>query len=333
MKLVSDFRQSDFRRAVPFVQGAVFALVALASMAPSTEAQSRTEISIEDASAAPENLTSTRDGTLFFGSTATGTIYRALPDKSQAVAWIRADKVGLTNVLGVLADEKTNTLWVCDNAPFRRGGTPPAGLPALRSFDLMTGEPKGTYPASGGGVCNDVAISADGAAYVSDTFGGRVLRLKPGDKALQVWASGPELRGVDGLSFLADGALYVNNFGNGKLLRIPLKADGAAGPAVELQTSIRFTRPDGLRTSGPKSLLQAEGGGRLTEITVDGDRAEVRVMKEGWSNTAGVTQIGEVAFVLAERRKAVAVPLLPSTTRETTGTPTQKGGVEAPKNP
>ena len=157
----------------------MLALVALAWAASPAAAQDRTEITIEDASAAPENLTSTQDGTVFFGSTAKGTIYRALPDKSQAVAWIRADKAGLTNVLGLLADEKSNTLWVCDNAPFGRG-TPPAGLPALRSFDLKTGEAKGTYPAPGGGVCNDVAIASDGTAYTSDTFGGRVLQAQAG---------------------------------------------------------------------------------------------------------------------------------------------------------
>ena len=129
----------------PGFRGGLLALVALARAASPAAAQDRTEITIEDASAAPENLTSTRDGTVFFGSTAKGTIYRALPDKAQAEAWISAAEARLTNVLGVLADEKSNTLWVCDNAPFGRG-TPPAGLPALRSFDLKTGEAKGTYP-------------------------------------------------------------------------------------------------------------------------------------------------------------------------------------------
>src|SRR4051794_29784395 len=135
----------------PGFRWAMLALVALAWVASPAAAQDRTEITIEDASAAPENLTSTQDGTVFFGSTAKGTIYRALPDKSQAVAWIPGDKAKLTNVLGLLADEKSNTLWVCDNAPFGRG-TPPAGLPALRSFDLKTGEAKGTFAAPGGGV-------------------------------------------------------------------------------------------------------------------------------------------------------------------------------------
>jgi hypothetical protein len=38
----------------------------------------------------------------------------------------------------------------------------------------------------------------------------------------------------------------------------------------------------------------------------------VRVIKEGLTNAAGVTRIGETALVLIERRKAVSVPTSPS---------------------
>jgi streptogramin lyase len=295
-----------------------------------TKAQSRTEIAINDTRVAPENLTSSQDGTVFFGSTAKGTIYRAHPGAAQADAWIQGEAAGLTNVLGVLADDKSNTLWVCANAPFGRG-TPPAGLPALRSFNLKTGEAKGTYPAPNGGVCNDVAVAADGTAYASDTFGGRVLRLKPGAEALDVWLADPQLRGVDGLSILADGALYVNNFFNGKLSRIHVKEDGTAGQIVVIQTSVPFSRPDCMRASGPKTLLQVEGQGRLTEITIDGDRGEVRVIKDGLTNAAGVTQIGATALVLVERLKAVLVPMAASNDRAPAGAPAEEGGDGLPK--
>jgi Domain of unknown function (DUF4440) len=291
-----------------------------------TPAGSPTEITIGDTSVGSENLTSTSDGTVFFGSTTKGTIYRALPGKAQAEAWIRGADAKLTNVLGVLADEKSNTLWVCDNAPFGRGA-PPAGLPALRSFDLKTGDAKDTYPSPNGGVCNDVAIAADGTAYASDTFGGRVLRLKPGARSLDVWLADPQLRGVDGLSLLADGALYVNNIFNGKLLRLPVKEDGTAGQIMEIPTSVPFSRPDGMRASGPKTLLQIEGSGRLAEITIDGDKGKVRILKEGLANATGVTQIGATALVLVERNKAVPVPMTASVARASAEPPTQAGGV------
>ena len=168
---------------------------------------------------------------MYFGSTATGTIYRAAAGASVAEPWIVASAVGLSNVLGVLADDKTNTLWVCQNAAGGRGGAPAVGQTALRSFDLRTGAAKGTYPfPPNSGVCNDIAIAADGAAYASESFRGRVHRLKPGASALEVWATdAAQLNVIDGLSFLADGSLYANNFSTGRLFRIPVNADGSAG--------------------------------------------------------------------------------------------------------
>ena len=83
---------------------------------------------------------------MYFGSTAKGTIYRAAPGAAQAEPWIQASTAGLTNVLGVLADDKTSTLWVCQNSTGGRGGAPTVGQTALRSFDLKSGAAKGTYP-------------------------------------------------------------------------------------------------------------------------------------------------------------------------------------------
>jgi hypothetical protein len=55
-------------------------------------------------------------------------------------------------------------------------------------------------------------------------------------------------------------------------------------------------------------MLQAEGQGRLTDITIDGNRAEVKVLKEGLTGATAVTLVGDTAFVLVDRLKAVAVP-------------------------
>jgi hypothetical protein len=72
-----------------------------------------------------------------------------------------------------------------------------------------------------------------------------------------------------------------------------------------------LSRPDGLRSVGPRTLLQAEGQGRVTELTIDGNRANVRVLKDGLSGATGVTLVADTAFVLVERAKAVAVPYRP----------------------
>lgn len=308
-------RSSAFLLAVPLLAIAVATPLVRGQGSgktdPATAAQApRTEITIGDASASPENLTSSKEGAVYFGCTTKGTIYRALPNAPQAEPWIKAELVGSTNVLGLLADDKSNTLWVCANLPF--GGGAASGQMALRAFDLKTGGDKGSYPISGGGASNDIAIAPDGTVYVSESFGGRILRLKPGAKSIEVWIADPQLRGVDGMAFLADGALYINNFFNGKLSRIAIKADGGPGAIVDIQTSLPLRRPDGMRASGPNTLLQAEGTGRLTETTINGDKGEVRVIKEGLASAAGVTQIGSLTLVLVERRKAVILPTIAS---------------------
>ena len=293
--------------------GLLVSVVALATIAPVVGAQGRTEITINDSgTVTPENLTSSRDGTVYFGSMVKGTIYRAAPGAAQAEPWILAAATGLTRVLGVLADDKSNTLWVCQNATGGQGGAPASGQTALRSFDLKTGAPKGTYPfPPNGGVCNDIAVSADGSVFASESFRGRVHRLKPGATALDVWVTDQQLSVIDGLAFLADGSLYVNEFMSGKLFRISVNADGSAGALVPIETSMSLTRPDGLRTVGPRKLIQAEQQGRVAELTISGNRAEVKVIKDGLTRAAGVTIVGDTALVLVELTKAVAVPYRP----------------------
>ena len=287
-------------------------IVAVTTLASVARAQTRTQITVADSAVSPENITSSQDGTLYFGSMTKGTIYRAAPGAARAEPWILASTAGLTNVLGVLADDKSNTLWVCQNATGGRGGAPVAGQTALRSFDLKTGAAKGTYPfPPNSRICNDIAVSADGTAYASESYGGRVHRLKPGATALEVWASDSAINVIDGLAFLADGSLYVNNIGTSRLFRIPVKADGSAGAIVPIETSMPLGRPDGLRTAGPKKLIQAEQAGRVTELTINGDRAEVRVVQDGLTRPAGVTIIGDSVFVLVEFTKAVVVPYRP----------------------
>lgn len=286
------------------------AIVALAASAAVAGAQGRSEVTLTDTAATPENLTSSRDGTLYFGSMATGTIYRAAPGAARAVPWILAPAVGLTNVLGVLAHDQSNTLWVCQNAAGGRGGVAATGRTALRSFDLRSGAPKGTYPfPADAGFCNDIAVAADGVVYASESYRGRVHRLRPGAAALEVWASDTAMNVIDGLAFLADGALYVNTFNTGRLFRIPVNSDGTAGALVPIETSLPLTRPDGLRPAGTRTLLQAEQGGRVAELTIDGNRAAVRVLRDGLSRAAGVTLVGDTAFVqIFDARKAIAVP-------------------------
>lgn len=87
-----------------------------------------------------------------------------------------------------------------------------------------------------------------------------------------------------------------------------MNGDGRAGTIGKIETSMPLARPDGLRSVGPKTMIQAEGQGRITELTIDGNRAEVRVVQDGLTGPTGVAVVGDTALALVERAKAVLLP-------------------------
>ena len=256
-------------------------------------AHAATPVTIDDTGVFPESMTATASGDLIIGSSAKGTIYRAKAGQPKAEIWIDPKTSGMSAVLGVFADDKGKTLYVCSAAL----GAPPDKadqLSALRTFDLSTGAAKAAYPMPGGGkaLCNDVAIAKDGTVYVSETIGGQVLVLKKGASALATWIKDPKLGFVDGIAMGGDGAVYVNTVTTGHMYRIAVGAGGAAGDITELTPSVKLGGPDGLRALGGLKFLQAENGvGRVSIVTVSGTTATVTPLKEG---EPGITSAAEV---------------------------------------
>jgi sugar lactone lactonase YvrE len=282
------------RRSVLTILAITFALVGM-------QAADRTEITFAGERIFPESLTSTKDGTLFIGSLGQDSVYRATPASSRAEVWIQPKSNGLSTVLGVLADEASGTLWVCASATGGRNGAPVVGETALKAFDLKTGAFKASYAFPNNGLCNDIAVASDGTAYATDTTQGRVLRLKKGAKALDIWASDPMvLATADGIVVLADGHVYLNSVGQGTLMRIPVNKDGSAGAIAKLEPSRPLQGPDGMRAVGRNTVLLVEGG-RLDEVTFTGDKAEVKVLREGLPGITAVTVSEGTAYVSEAR--------------------------------
>ena len=277
--------------------GLVVAFVAMAGR-HAVDAQSRGEIVVNDTHVFPESLTSSEDGAVFFGSVSKGIVYRAAPGAPRAEPWIAAGTGGLGRILGVLADDRRQTLWVCSVGapPGTPAGAPPP-VTSVKAFALDTGAFKSSHPFSGGGSCNDMAVAADGTVYATDFNGGRVMRLTQGATAFDVWSADAALAAADGIVVLADGAVYVNTYWTGTLVRLSVGADGSAGKPVRIDTSRPLVGPDGMRAIGAMTLLVVETEGRLSEVVVHGDRATVRLVKDGLSGLTGVTLVGDVAFV------------------------------------
>ena len=251
------------------------------------------DVVVDAPSAFPESLGSTQDGTIYIGSINRGEVYRALPGDKRATTWISKQAGNFGIVLGVLADAPSNTLYVCDNH---------GDQAYLKTFSLKSGALIKSHELPGGGLCNDIALKGKDA-YITDTKNGRVLKLAAGSDALTVWyvndKSDPSL---DGLVWQGN-TLYTNTYNGNHVIAVPMKADGSAGQGTNLATSTDIYQPDGMRLSRDGKILMVEGrgkdgNGRLDEVTVSGNNANIRVIKDHYMLPTAVTTVGSTAYVL-----------------------------------
>lgn len=253
----------------------------------------------------PESITSTPDGTIYTGSSASGGVMRTKPGEKPEM-WIKPGAYGTRSTFGVLADEKSGMLWVCSNDISALGVKGPSDVPGswLKGFDLKTGEGKVSAELPGPrALCNDMAVAKDGSVLVTDTFAPLILVLKPGATKLDVWAKDALFTptkgtaGLDGIIFGSDGNVYTDLFNDSKLIRIELGKDGAAGKITQLTTSRPVDLTDAMRGDEGSSFLMIEGTGKLDRVTIDGDSAKIETLKDGMDGPTGVTRVGGTAYV------------------------------------
>jgi len=225
-------------------------------------------ITIQSKNLFPESITSTADGAIIVGSYGTSTIWRIPAGENIGSQWIDAS-ANKGALLGVLADEKSGRLLVCQ-----------AGV---KTFDLNTGAAKESLAIpTANPFCNDLAVRDDGAIFVTDTVGAKVFMFAKGATTSVEVASDPLLAGADGLAFLSDpDKLYVNSVTTGKLLRLDLAKDGKATKITDLKLSRPLEGPDGMRPIDGKRLIIAEGSGRTAMGIPNGDSVEITTLKEG----------------------------------------------------
>jgi sugar lactone lactonase YvrE len=280
-----------FKRSVLHLTGLIVAAGSVYA------AQPLTEITLPGTRLFTESITSTKDGTLFVGSVGKGNVSRIPYGTTTVTEFIKTGTSGLNAVFGIFADEKFKTLWVCSDK--YDDGTGDA--PAVKSFDLKTGAPKGSYTLPGDGTfCNDIAVAGDGTAYITETGQGTVDMLKPGAKEPEIAAKDPLLAGADGLAFGEKNVLYVNSVTTGKLLRVDLGPDGKSKSVVELKVSQPLTRPDGMRTISKNRLLLAENSGNMDVVTFSGpggQNADIKTIKSGLESTPAVTATRGMAWI------------------------------------
>jgi streptogramin lyase len=251
----------------------------------------------------PESVTSTSDGALYVGSFNLGGVTKIAPG-GKPEQLVKPGAGGSRSKLGVLADEKSGTLYVCSNDLSGAGVAGPGDTTGawLKTFDLKSGAPKGSFALSEPkSFCNDIVVGSDGTAYVSDSGAPIVHALKPGGTALTTFATDPQLSpakdgvGLDGIAIGADGNIYLTTFIPAKLFRVAV-TDGKAGAVTELKPSRPLDHADAMRAFG-NGLLLIEGNGKLDRVTVKGDQAEIDTIKDGFTGPVSVTQLGDTGWV------------------------------------
>lgn len=191
----------------------------------------------------------------FVGSLRYGGVLRIGRD-GVARPFLPGSRTDLAEVLGLRVDVARQRLWlaafVSDGAaPRHRDGG--GGWAELRAYDLRTGALAGRWPAPDSTrpqLLNDIAIAPNGDAYVTDSEGGALFRLRSGARAL-ARVHGGEARGAqftypNGLAIASDGRmLYVAHMEG--LTAFPL-LDSLVGQPL------RVTMPAGISGGGIDGL-------------------------------------------------------------------------------
>src|SRR3984893_9988001 len=253
----------------------------------------------------PENSASAKDGTLYVGSLGSGGIIRIKPGAAKAEIWIKPGAFASRSIFGVLADERSNTLWACSNDLSALGVVIASSETGsfLKGFDLKTGQGKVSAKLPGDHtLCNDIAIGADGSAFVTNSAAPQILRLPPGSHQLEVWATDPLLAppaggaGLDGIAFGTSGSLYVDTYTTGELFPVDV-VDGKAGKVTKLKPSRPLTLSDAIPPLGGNEFLIIEGAGRLDRMRIQGDGAVIETLKDGYAVPTGAAVVGHPAWV------------------------------------
>ena len=262
-------------------------------------------IPVPGANAFPESITSTTDGALFVGRLGEGGIVRVEPRTAESTVFVHPGALGSRSILGVFADEASNTLWACSNDLSALGGaaTGRDTASALKGFDLKTGVGKRSVSLpSSHAFCNDITVDAKGSVYITDSAHPTILKLSPGATAFEAFASSQQFLpppggggGLDGIAFGSDGNLYVTTYAAGELFRIDIER-GRARRVTKLQGP-PLTFPDALRPFGARSFLLVEGAGTLDRVDIEGDAFTIAPIRGGFREPTSVTRLDSTAWV------------------------------------
>ena len=260
----------------------------------------------------PESVTySAKQDVFLLGSVTQGLVAKV--DEAGAYTSFIADD-RLVSTVGLLVDDKSNTLWVTNSDPGAGARTQAATqgkLAAIATYDATTGAPKAYYDlgglSEGAHFANDIALDDAGNVYVTDSFAPVIYKIDTEGKA-SIFAQSPlfvagEGFNLNGIAWHQDGYLLVGKYNSGDLYRISTNDPSDIQP-VKLAEAL--VGADGFHLVDGEHLLVAQNlaANRTVELTSTDGWQSATITKDVASElsmpTAAVT-VGDDIYVLNSR--------------------------------
>ncbi|MFF4838330.1 hypothetical protein [Streptomyces sp. NPDC001315] len=249
----------------------------------------------------PENITLEPDGSAGVTFAFSRQVARITPDgRVHVLATLPAPPAdastpALTSpFLGGIVRAQDGTLYFL----YATGSSDLTGLWRLRPGG--TPERISAFPADG--LPNGLALdSRSGLLYAADSVLGTVWRVPTSGGTPGKWATGPELEstgflGANGIK-IHNGAAWVSNLDKGTVLRIPITAEGTAGPVETKATDLVNIDDIAFTGAGDTLLAAINADNEVALVRPNGTHTVVLTATDGLENPTSLAVRGVTAYI------------------------------------
>ncbi|MCY1011049.1 hypothetical protein OV079_36880 [Nannocystis pusilla] len=187
-------------------------------------------------------------------------------------------------------------------------------LGGVHVFDVDTGARLASFELARGGICNDVALAADGVAYVTDSFQPVIYRIDLEAGTADEFVRDARMSapmgqfGLNGVAVSPDGAYVIGGFTSPSKLFVVPRAGGEVreisldGDPFAPAGDPHFLGADGIIFIGEALYVIHDGGVQQVTFTAPGYRAGTvknRLVREPGLSTATAAN-GELYVIKSE---------------------------------
>lgn len=264
-------------------------LLTVASASANTSSDHLERIALPGGGVYPNGITHAADGTLYVGQITQGGILRRSPEGEWSKLIDAMPEIFAGTSLRL--DRERNVLWGA-SPDFLPNGEP--RTPRIFAVDANTGRVLQSTSLLVG-FTNDIVVEPQGSILVTESNGGRLLRLAPGSTDFETVLQDDRLTdetgiGAGGIARAENGTVAVGNFSSGEIYLYE------NGRLRHLELPRKIENPDGMQFAPDGSLILLEsavqsGNGRVLQIAdplAPGQR-HIEVIVEGLNSPVNLT--------------------------------------------